>query len=122
MSNAIDRLEEMEGRATGPTWRADELNSVRVVWDRPVGEPQPVVIHHVCFGHDRAFLCALRNASKPLLAVVRAGEKVQALMDEMTTPASLQAVLRPRAIVTEELDEARKALRLALATLKETTL
>jgi len=127
MSNAIDRLEEMEGRATGGPWTpvhrcatSDDTNpshgeSGGLGWELS-GPPEPQLRGHYANGYDAHLISALRNASKPLLAVVRAGEAV------IATKRCDCYTYAPYHIGGCPIIEAEKALRLALATLKEAPL
>ena len=144
MSNAIDRLEELEGRATGGPWTTHcftqhEPEEAALMKKHGI-KPAPVMSNdgeryimgpesadgrtrialvdprthfkrgkgygHECAERDAnaALISALRNASKPLLAVVRAGERYIEALD-----------------TGDPNDHAHheEALRLALATLKE---
>lgn len=142
MSNAIDRLEEMEGRATGGPWTTgdvmpgepDTICGTRTV-DAPYdGEMQTVAfVHPSTTGEgstwtdarerdaNAALISALRNASKPLLAVVRAGEEVANIErpDEMTEPSDCHDVPGWAMHYIVEMEREISELRLALATLKE---
>lgn len=128
MSNAIDRLEELEGRATGGRIEAEEDGTLSVE-----GAPVARVLQpedFPCLDEEdepqaqaeadalASLLAALRNASKPLLAVVRAGEEVARL----ETLYAHEGNAVERGIIGRELGEAHDSLRRKLRTLKETTL
>jgi hypothetical protein len=141
MSNTIDRLEELEGRATPAPWEADANWHIKKagmpgVYETHGSRPSPNVILQVhgpkCAqtdcepSGDYDLILALRNAAKPLLAVVRAAE-----LYEQATTSFMQAVGAEGGVErtddeieaeSHKADAAREALRLALATLKETTL
>lgn len=128
MSNAIDRLEELEGRATGGPLKAESRTSSsnpRLLG--PDGQQAFGLLASFYWGcHPNTpeaeakmvdeveslveLLAALRNAAKPLLAVVRAADDLSDEMRGCTCPCC------------KGVEPERKALRLALATLKETTL
>lgn len=123
MSNAIDRLEELEGRATkGPMKAAEITPTSNPLLLGPDGQSAFGLLATFYWGcHPNTpeaeakmvdgveslveLLAALRNAAKPLLAVVRAGERINA-----------DLAANGDNIVT---DDDKEALRLALATLKE---
>lgn len=142
MSNAIDRLEELEGRATiGPfvvveTDDGHEIQMASALDHTKIGnEVQHIIKYdhgmlpsdggkHAARQYGEAegninLLAALRNAAKPLLAVVRAADmvsyyvNVSASMRDDGSPVEEQRARQVKAYTD---------LRLALATLKETTL
>ena len=116
----IEELKALEARATKGPW-IDHGGRVGVEVEGtgtlPDGSPYPTrdLAGPVADAgdNDRPLICALRNAAKPLLAVVRAGEAL--MQHPMYSPLDMSD--EARAAI-----EARKALRAALATLKETTL
>ena len=134
MSNAIDRLEEMEANATVGPWVADSKYGGGVVRGGPIkvyvnGSSQDQVALAVGTedGRERqdanaALISALRNASKPLLAVVRAGEAVDNAARNLASFNGSDATAEEMGSLETTLAVRLKALRLALATLKETTL
>jgi len=108
MSNAIDRLEE----------EYNDLKAYeRKVHAMPDSDPAKVEkLDFLAMLYER-FINTFGEHAKPLLAVVRAGERVE------NATCICPTHLPPGGCADEcEMHLARKALRLALATLKETPL
>ena len=117
IGHAIDRLEELEGRATGDaphTVHAGYLPYTDYPHLVAAGPTNATAIARFADADEAKAYAALRNASKPLLAVVRAAERV---CPETFPPSTSD--LDERMKRTKEIAGRWEALRLALATLKE---